>query len=289
MPLENDMMRRIAWLSCCLAVCTFTSPQHVRAQDLTADIVVALFQGNYDEGIALLARAIEQNPNDAGQNYKPSSMRALSPEALEHGRKQFLRMLQDRPNMGKHTDENDILGKWAIRKFAGEDTGVTIDWDPTLPQSGMLAEHRIPTPDQRGAIRIAKIHPSEPRQGSPLTFEELWHGVVFELHNIMNAKEFLQLHNGAVSGEHKRDDYILNNFRLEHKALQRTRAFYCHVYLPWAKEKQLRTAPAQWYVTLWGGAEKWLEQRGDHFAFLERYYGQHYDFIRRSVEEAGNQ
>ncbi len=63
-----------------------------------------LRKGDYDQGMADLKTAIRLNPNDLGENYQPSSNKELSPEALEHGRKQVEKMLKDRPAMAQYPD-----------------------------------------------------------------------------------------------------------------------------------------------------------------------------------------
>jgi len=247
-------------------------------------MVKAIRNGEYDKGIALLAKKIEQNPDDVGKTYDPCSGKKLAPELLEHGTKELLRMFHDRPVMLNHMDENGVLGKWAIRKLAGEDTGFVIHWDPTSPLSGGRAEHQVPAPSQPAAIRIAKVHPSGPRKGYDLTFEELWNSAVFELHNVRNAKQFQSLHNKAISAEIDREQYIVEHFRLEHRAIQQTRAFYCRIYLLWAREHSRRTEPELWYTTTWGGTDQWLQHYADRSAYPWSYYGRNFDMLKSVTE-----
>ncbi len=146
--------------------------------------------------MADLKTAIHLNPHDLGENYQPSSNKELSAEALEHGRKQVEKMLKDRPAMAQYPDQAEFLRAWAARKFAGEDIGSLIDWDPTPPLHSD-AEHLAPEGNLHGCILLEPRYSDSPKQGQARSFEELWAGAVFELHNINYAKEFVRLHKEA--------------------------------------------------------------------------------------------
>ncbi len=232
----------------------------------------------YDQGIEALSKAIAENPGDAGINYDPTSDRQLSAESLQHGRKQVERMLEDRPVMLNHIEKDGLLVRWASRKFAGEDLGQVIYWDPELPTgTEAYAQHTPPIAGQEAAIRVAKTHLSGPREGIDLTFEELWAAVIFELHNIANVTEFTRIHNDATAGKFTRDEYVAAMFRSEFKSMQRTRAFYCRVYLLWAREKDLRTEPALWYTQMWGGPDATLDKYSRSAEYPWAYYGNWFD------------
>ena len=200
-----------------------------------------LRKGDYEEGLADVKTAIRLNPNDLGEKYKPSSGKELSAEALAHGRQQVEKMLADRPAIAQYADETAMLRSWAARKFAGEDMGSLVDWDPAPPLHSD-AEHLAPEGKQHGAILIEPKYTEGPKEGQERSFEELWAGAVFELHNINNAKEFVRLHKEAEQGGMSKEDYVAAIVKPELRAAQQTRAFYAQVYLPFAAKKEFHRA-----------------------------------------------
>src|SRR5690349_10440000 len=85
--------------------------------------------------------------------------------ALEHGRQQVERMLRDRPEMTRYPSasgflqlsESDPQVQWAIRKFAGEDTGFLIYWEPKPPMDVNTAQHNSHDASGHPVIRVAKV------------------------------------------------------------------------------------------------------------------------------------
>ncbi len=125
-----------------------------------------LRKGDYDQGLADLKTAIRLNPNDLGTTYQPASNKELSPEALKYGNQQVQKMLEDRPAMAQYGNETAFLRSWAARKFAGEDLGSLIDWEPTPPMHSD-AEHLAPEGNLHGSILIEPRYASGPKQGQP--------------------------------------------------------------------------------------------------------------------------
>ena len=88
----------------------------------------------------------------------------LSAEALRHGQRQVVRMLHDRPAMAQFGTDSVFLRGWAARKFAGEDFGTPIDWDPSPPVHSD-AEHLAPGGGEHAAILVEADYTSGPKQG----------------------------------------------------------------------------------------------------------------------------
>ena len=120
-----------------------------------------LRKGDYARGAADLKAAIELNPGDAGLRYRPSLSVRLSAEAMEHGRRQVARMLHDRPVMAQFEKQSEFLRDWAARKFAGEDFGELIDWDPSPPLHSD-AEHLAPGDGEHAAILVEEYYTAGP-------------------------------------------------------------------------------------------------------------------------------
>lgn len=251
-----------------------------------------LRKGDYESGIADLKAAIRLNTGDLGENYQPSSNKELAPEALQHGRKQVEKMLEDRPAMAQFGDEAAFLRSWAARKFAGEDLGSLIDWDPTPPLHSD-AEHFAPEGKLHGAILIEPRYENGPMRGQPRSFEELWAGAVFELHNINYAKEFVRLHKEAADGKIAKDDFVSGIVKYEVLAAQQTRAFYVQMFLPFAAKKKLATDPALWFASWWIKPDEALKYFTDKTSYPWRPYARDHDWAtlerywrRRRYEKA---
>jgi Flp pilus assembly protein TadD len=240
-----------------------------------------LRKGDYDSAIADMKTAIQLNPNDLGANYRPSSDKQLSPEALAHGRKQVEQMLKDRPAMAQYGEEIEFLRTWAARKFAGEDLGSLIDWDPTPPLHSD-AEHIAPEGKLHGAILIEPHYTEGPQQGQARSFEEFWAGAVFELHNINYAKEFVRLRKEAEEGKLTKREYVSSIVKYEMLAAQQIRAFYVQVFLPYAAKKKLPADPSLWYAIWWVRPDEALNYFTDKTAYPWRPYSRDYDW---AVEE----
>ncbi|MGA2062657.1 MAG: tetratricopeptide repeat protein [Thermoguttaceae bacterium] len=251
-----------------------------------------LRKGDYGQGLADMKEAIRLNPNDLGEKYQPTSNKELSAEALTHGRKQVEKMLKDRPAMAQYGEEIEFMRSWAARKFAGEDLGSLIDWDSTPPVHSD-AEHVAPEGKLHGAILIEPNYADGPKQGQGRSFEELWAGAVFELHNINNAKEFVRLRKEAEEGKVSKEDYVAGIVKYEMLAAQRTRAYYVQVFLPFAEKKKLPTEPGLWFTLWWVRPDEALKQFTDKTAYPWRPYARDHDWAtvegywrRRQYEKA---
>jgi tetratricopeptide (TPR) repeat protein len=239
--------------------------------------VVQLRMGDYVKGAADLKAAVALNFGDAGQRYRPTSEKTLPSEALEHGRKQVEGMLRDRPAMAERGKDAEFLSTWAARKFAGEDFGEPIDWDPSPPLHSD-AEHLAPGGGDHAAILVAAEYDDGPKEGRPRSFEELWAGAVYELHNVVFAREFVRLNDDADRGRVSKREFIEGILRCELRAAQQTRAFYLQVYLPWAEKEKRPTNPSLWFCDWWATPENVLQGFTDRSAYPWRPYARTHDW-----------
>lgn len=239
--------------------------------------VAWLRKGDYEKGAVDLKAAIKLNPGDASVEYRPSSETPLSADALRHGEEQVAKMLQDRPAMAQFGEETEFLRHWAARKFAGEDLGTPINWDPSPPLHSD-AEHIAPTDRENAAILVAAVYDSGPKEDQPRTFEELWAGAVFELHNVNNAKEFVRLNDQADEGKISKRNFVAGILKPELRASQQTRAFYVQVFLPWAEKKKLPTDATLWFGDWWDTPENVLDSFADKSAYPWRPYARTHDW-----------
>lgn len=239
--------------------------------------VAWLRKGDYARGAADLKAAIALNPGDVGIGYQPTSNRELSPAAVQHGRRQVARMLEDRPAMAAYGKDAAFLGEWAARKFAGEDFGDWVDWDPSPPWHSD-AEHLAPGDGDHAAILVEGTYTSGPHRGQSRSFEELWAGAVYELHNVTSAREFVRLNDAANEGNVSKEEFVGDILKYELLAAQRTRAFYVQVFLPWAAAKKLPTHPSLWFCDWWDTPESVLKSFPDKSAYPWRPYARNHDW-----------
>ncbi len=252
-----------------------SAPKEAKLRGLRG--VAWLRKGDYAHGAADLKAAIELNPGDAGQQFRPSSTAALSPDALRHGEEQVKRMLHDRPAMAQYSEETEPMRRWAARKFAGEDFAAPIDWDPSPPLHSD-AENLAPSGDAHAAILVQQNYTDGPKAGRTRSFEELWACAVYELYNVTYSRENLRLDDEADRGKVTKEGYITGILKHELAASERTRAFYVNVFLPWTEKKKLPTDPSRWFCDWWDSPEHALEHFTDKSDYPWHPYARNYDW-----------
>lgn len=251
-------------------------PSQAKYQGMLA--AALLEKGDYEKGIPALRAAIEMHPNDVGVNYKAMSGKELSPEARQHGREQVRKMIADRPAMADHAEDAEFLRIWAVRKFAGEDLGSLIDWDPEPPRDSD-AEHTAPDETEHGSIQVHPRYTHGHKAGQPRNFEELWAGAIYELHNINNARKFVKLHEEATEGKLTKEQFVGGIVRHEVVAAQQTRAFYLTVYLPFAARHKLATQPSLWFAEWWDQPDEALKGFTNKSAYPWQPYSRQFDWL----------
>ena len=162
-----------------------------------------LRKGDYEEGLADVKTAIRLNPNDLGEKYQARRRaRSFRPRPW-HARA---------ATSGK--DARGSPGHGAIQRtkrpccdlgLRGNSRAKT--WDRWW--TGIRRLRCIPMPstlpprvNSTGRYLSSRNIPRDRNEGQERSFEELWAGAVFELHNINNAKEFVRL---AQGGRARRD------------------------------------------------------------------------------------
>jgi hypothetical protein len=189
----------------------------------------------------------------------------LSVKNLEYGEKQVRQMLKDRPGMGKYVNNREIIWKWAVRKFAGEDLGEVFDWNPNLPQQGYNYDHYGPWERKKGFIRIRD------------DFENLWVAAVYELFNIANTDKFKKVYEEACAGHLTKEQWITKNTKIEYGAVKKTKEFYGRVWEPWAKKKGFKTNPQIWYMWTPNSYSKWIKTYKNKLGYPWNSWGRYYD------------
>lgn len=239
--------------------------------------VAWLRKDQFAKGITDLKRAIQLTPGDAGTQYQPSAAKPPAGEALRHGQQQVAKMVADRPAMSLFGEESGFLREWAARKFAGEDFGALVNWDPSPPLYSD-AEHLAPADGENAAILVEAVYSEGPQKGRPRSFEELWAGAVFELHNVVYCREYVRLNEEAEAGKVSKEAFVGGILKFELRAAQQTRAFYLQVFLPWAEKQQLPTDPSLWFCDWWATPDTALAGFPDKSAYPWQPYGRTYDW-----------
>jgi tetratricopeptide (TPR) repeat protein/protein involved in polysaccharide export with SLBB domain len=204
-------------------------------------------RGEYDLGIADIQKAIQLNPKDQAAKFEAWPKTPLSADAMRHGERQLRQMLKDRKAMEKHGKLAEPLYQWAIRKCAGEDLGEAVFWNAGNPTPHVDGDNQRPMDEEPGWIRVREEHGDGPELGRR-SFEDVWCTAVFELYNIANSDDFQRLDRRALRGEVSRVQYVTETIRIESRAAEKTRSFYIHVFLPWAKQHKIATNPISWYL-----------------------------------------
>ncbi len=71
---------------------------------------------------------------------------------------------------------------------------------------------------------------------------------MFELYNIANAQDSERLAKEAKAGRLTKEAFVTQMIEPESRAAEKVRAFYIHVFLPWAKEQHAPTDAGSWYI-----------------------------------------
>ncbi len=95
---------------------------------------------------------------------------------------------------------------------------------------------------------MRRLYDAGPTKGEPIPFEQLWPAAVFELFNVRNGEQFSRICELAARGELSKFEYVSRYVDCEALAAERTRAFYIHVFLPWAREHNAPTHPRLWFI-----------------------------------------
>ena len=133
----------------------------------------------------------------------------------------------------------------------------------------------------RGRIQIHESrYPQRPERGKA-SFDELWQRVVFELHNIVEARKVLpESRKEVIAGRMTKDQYIRSCLVAEIRTDKKVQAFYAKRYLLWASDKNINADYRVWHVdSYW--TKKWERDVADPNMYVGRrqFLGEQYDII----------
>ncbi len=233
--------------------------------------------------------AIWLNSADAGNATAHISTLGLSKADIDFGRKQFRRLMADRPQIGlyQHLGSFFRLRRWASLRMAGAADEMKVLWDPHGDEVCNVAA----VPDMRteggmsmgiDRIYIAPARDAELSDDGAAAFDRMWGDLAFELGNATVSEDVSKVEFRVMSGRMSRDDYIRAMLTLHLQAAQVARGFFVVFYLPLAEEAGIRVAPKNWPLgdSTWGTAESIL----DRATWIREHYGNCYDRLRREAK-----
>jgi len=196
-----------------------------------------------------------------------------------HGCEQLRNAIRDRPGLGRDLKETDDLWIATAYLFGGAGTEIRAAWNPELADvpAGIPFAHTRIVSEAKTEVAVAS------REGGvELAPDQLWVGLIFELHNgLTNIDRFPTIEAKAKLEMVTRTEYIREYILAEYEAVRRTRLFYVDVYLPWVAAKKGRSSsPAIWYCEPPATGEDFvahLAAEGTHHFEL---YSSHFDQAR---------
>jgi hypothetical protein len=137
------------------------------------------------------------------------------------GEQQLSQILEDRTTMKGILDGNDFINEWVIRQFDGNCPNHRVHWDTHEPYGGRDSEYQPAYGTTPGSVRVTK---SEKISG-----RDKWLLLIFELYNVKNSNDYIELSRRATAGEIDRKNYSIECTAFEFHALVRTQKFFrCH-------------------------------------------------------------
>lgn len=158
---------------------------------------------------------------------------------LKFGESELAKIMRARPAMRAYVCDGDPIWFWTVCQLAGERTGFRVRWnDSTCPK----VTHGTSSP--RGHwVRI-----QDADSEGPLSGDEMWAALVFELHNLRKGKAFARADLDAYDGTCSKEQYVRTIESIEFRSAHETAAFYRDVWLPMCKSKDLKTSPEEWFA-----------------------------------------
>lgn len=203
---------------------------------------------------------------------------SLSEEHLKHGKKQLQQLLWDRPQMSTLVEAEDLVWYWVVHKFAGEDVKSPIYWqehstkDFFIPND-VTAAHSYPTQRQNGKVWVKELE----------DVEEMWSGLIYELHNITNYEDFDQIEQDVRYNRCTKEEYIMRYAALEYKAAKTTAEFYESIWKPYCAVKKLQTNPQHWFAYIPATFEEWIALFTDKMGYPWYPYADYYDRLVKTT------
>jgi TPR repeat protein len=196
------------------------------------------------------------------------------------------KILADRPEMQAYTDsngvqhavsENDSIFIAAARLLTNDEGAGPVDWSDIPPQKQCeAADHMIAQGSHHALIRLGTVELCNAKQGQPIGFEELWHGLFYELFNIQNDAGFIEDYSGALSGKYSECEFILASTRREYRAVRLVSEFYHDVFKPWAQFHGFNSDGNEWLINLPPTFEQWIVLYKDPRSYPWDYWGKYY-------------
>ena len=198
----------------------------------------------------------------------------------DHGARQIAAMFADRPVMATSLTTEHPLVVWTIDQFNGAGAGAPVFWDDDPPPPGIDAEHTPPQRSARASVRVLPVYAAGPLKDQPKPFADQWADLIFEFHNLANARLYAQIHSDVSAGKLSAAEWLSALTRGEHAALLETAAFYRQKWLTWMAGHPLAGETRRWYQIFETDPDfgRWMVRYQRHsgypYATLGRYFEQ---------------
>jgi hypothetical protein len=184
---------------------------------------------------------------------------------------------------GVRLSESASVYRWAVLKFAGEDTNIPVEWNPEDLHGKAdyyLADHQSPTSKYKACIRIREMHKTGRNAGKYLNFEELWSCAAFELINVGRTREFEAVE--KMIFRLNREEWIMRNAEIEYRTAKDLAQLYRNVWEPFAGQMGFDTDKSLWELELPDNFERSIAKFADTSYYPWDYWGRLYDVMRDS-------
>ena len=214
----------------------------------------------------------------------------LTPADLAHGKRQVERMLADRPGMAVYrrekddkagyVEEKDSIYQWAVEAYAGKYVGERVFWVQGEPAGGVEACHcnaRL-----YGIYALTIKSPADDRRDG---FEVMWSRCIYEMLNMAQREAWEAVEKGAIDGPLSAREFVEEGARVEWLALRQVARFHEEVWVPWARQVDMKSARAVWVLEGSEVYEDWRAQYANRAAYPWQPFLQIYGVLSQLSEE----
>ena len=147
----------------------------------------------------------------------------------------------ERPSLSCGGQTELFLREWMIRAFQGDDKICPISFATEKPKLAVGPCHVYAKDYRRARIWL-------PSEGTQNFDERLLAALCFEVFNVENVRGFLQLRHEAQLGMVCEKEFTIASVKLEHRAIHKTRRFYCEEVAPRFVKDGFDSDPRIWFA-----------------------------------------
>ncbi|WP_038164684.1 hypothetical protein [Verrucomicrobium sp. BvORR106] len=214
--------------------------------------------------------------------HLPAFAGDLSPQDVEHGKRQVERMLADRPgmavyrrekdNQAGYVGEGDAIYQWAVEAYAGKYVGERVFWVQGDTEGAEACHLGV------SAFGLCGVLIRDSSGEGPGEFEHMWSSFFYEVMNMSFATEWTLAEKAALDRSCSADEFVKRCAKVEWRALGELVRLRDEVWLPWAGRAGVKSDARYWHLIGQEGFEVWFSGYTDRSGypwqpFLEGYEG----------------